>query len=131
MDVPFDKPARSPRNGRLPMHVEQQQMEKASASRRKRMAVARVALSSELGTQFPDSLAKLRLSRGMSQTQLAEAIGTSQPHIAKIEAGALQLFWSTAIKIADALAVSLDELRPLLATSKADPSSRKTIVSAL
>jgi len=32
-------------------------------------------------------LAALRSQRGMTQTQLAERLGVSQPHIAKLEAG--------------------------------------------
>lgn len=44
-----------------------------------------------LADRLPEStmtLAKLRLRKGWSQKRLAEAIGTSQPHIARIENGA-------------------------------------------
>lgn len=82
--------------------------------RRMRMERARAELAEEIGESSPKTLAQLRLSKGMLQSQLAAAIGTSQPHIAKIEAGRGQVQWATVTRIADALAVSLDELRPFI-----------------
>ena len=78
------------------------------------MQDARAVLAAEMFRDVPGSLAKLRLSRGYSQQQLAKAIGTSQPHIAKIEAGKVELQFGTASRLADALGVKLDELRPLI-----------------
>jgi len=71
--------------------------------------------------EAPNSLAKLRLQRGFSQQQLAKNIGTSQSHIAKIEAGTVNIYWDTATRIADALTVSLEELRPLIKVSSDHP----------
>lgn len=82
------------------------------------MQEARAALATEILADAPISLAKVRLQRGFSQEQLARAIGTSQPHIARIEAGA-SLLWNTAVRLADALGVSLDDLRPLLENGSA------------
>jgi transcriptional regulator with XRE-family HTH domain len=65
------------------------------------------------------SLARLRLSRGYSQQQLATMIGSSQPHIARIESGRGELFFDTAGRLADALGVKLDELRPLIDATRA------------
>lgn len=76
-------------------------------------------LAADLMQDSPPSLAKLRLERGFSQHKLAKSIGTSQPHIAKIEAGTINIYWDTAIRIADALGVSLEELRPLIKVSTA------------
>lgn len=84
------------------------------------MQQARTLLAEEMDELAPDSMAKLRLRRGMSQTQLAARIGTSQSHIAKIESGAVKLFWQTATRLADALNVSLDTLRPLVGISRTD-----------
>ena len=50
-----------------------------------RMAAARQRLAESLADA--GTLAELRLSMGMSQTQLAERAHTSQAHIARIEAG--------------------------------------------
>lgn len=96
------------------------------------MQRARALLAEEMDAVAPDSLAKLRLKRGMSQTKLAQQIGTSQAHIAKIEAGAVKLYWQTAVKLADALGISLDELRPLVEISHGENESiPQTIISAL
>lgn len=130
-DVATSGTVRSPRNGRQPLHIEQAELEASNLAVRARMRIARTALSTELDAATPDSLAKLRLRRGMSQTQLAQAIGTSQPHIAKIESGSLQLYWNTATKIADALAVSLDEIRPLIKTLKTESNNDKPMVNGL
>jgi transcriptional regulator with XRE-family HTH domain len=46
---------------------------------------------------------RARLMRGWSQKQLADAIGTSQPHIARIESGRDTLLLTTAARLADAL----------------------------
>jgi transcriptional regulator with XRE-family HTH domain len=82
------------------------------------MQEARVALGMQVFVNAPASLAKLRLSRGLSQAQLASAIGTSQPHIAKMEGGSVNLMFDTAGRLADALGVKLDDLRPLLVAAK-------------
>lgn len=74
---------------------------------------ARVRLSQALrGRASP--LAVLRLQRGWSQKQLAEAIGTSQPHIARIENGRDNVLLGTANQLALALGVSLEEINTAL-----------------
>ncbi len=55
-------------------------------------------------------LAAIRLEKGFSQKQLAEAIGTKQPQVSRIEAGHCDPQLSTLKKIADALNVSLDKV---------------------
>lgn len=101
-------------SGKLPRHIESHRREMMDPVRRMRMERARAELAEEIGESSPKTLAQLRLSKGMLQSQLAAAIGTSQPHIAKIEAGRGQVQWATVTRIADALAVSLDELRPFI-----------------
>lgn len=61
-----------------------------------------------------DSVAKLRLARGLSQKQLADAMATQQSYIAKIEAGHVRILLETAERMAGALGVSVDELSALL-----------------
>lgn len=65
-----------------------------------------------------DSLVKRRLQQGYSQQYLATILGTSQSHIAKIEAGTLNINFTTATKLADALNTSMDDLRTLVEISK-------------
>lgn len=48
-------------------------------------------------------IAELRKERGMSQTQLAEAIGMAQPNLANIEAGRFSTTIDVLERIADAL----------------------------
>lgn len=82
------------------------------------MQEARKRLGAELYADQPSTLASVRLSRAYSQTHLANALGTSQSHIAKIESGAVDIQWETATRLADALGLKLDELRILIARSK-------------
>jgi len=112
---------KSPRNGRLARGLASVERETLDSSYRARMSTARAMLASDLMNEAPNSLAKLRLQRGFSQQQLAKNIGTSQSHIAKIEAGTVNIYWDTATRIADALTVSLEELRPLIKVSSDHP----------
>ena len=59
-------------------------------------------------------LAYLRLRRGWSQKRLADAIGTSQSHIARIEAGRSNVFLDTANQLARALGTTIVEINNAL-----------------
>ena len=76
------------------------------------LKAARQRLAKKLATAT--TLAKLRLSRGWSQKRLADAIGTSQPHIARIENGRDNVLLATANQLAKALRVSLEEINTAL-----------------
>jgi transcriptional regulator with XRE-family HTH domain len=54
------------------------------------------------------------MRHGWSQKQLAEAIGTSQPHIARIENGRDNVLLATANQLARALQVSLEQINAAL-----------------
>lgn len=56
------------------------------------------------------SIRRERLSQGISQQRLAEAIGTDQAVIARLEAGKHNTGIAAYIKIADALGANLAEL---------------------
>lgn len=62
-----------------------------------------------LAEDLPESLAQLRLKKGMSQSQLATAVGLRQPNISAIESGKRKPEYETARKISDVLGVSTDE----------------------
>lgn len=78
---------------------------------------------------------RARDARGMTQAQLAEAIGVSQPRIAKIERGDANPRLITLSKIAHALGITLSELvvdsihkdrrHPPAAAAEAPRSERK------
>jgi DNA-binding XRE family transcriptional regulator len=70
-----------------------------------------------IAEKFPEKLsglAALRMRHGWSQKQLAEAIGTSQPHIARIENGRDNVLLATANQLARALQVSLEQINAAL-----------------
>ena len=67
----------------------------------------------------PQSLRILRLRKGLSQAQLAAAIGTQQPHIARIESGQADVRLETCRRIAQVLGVDLNTLDQAL-RSEAD-----------
>jgi ribosome-binding protein aMBF1 (putative translation factor) len=58
-------------------------------------------------------LAKLRLSKGWSQSRLASEIGTTQSHVARMEAGQ-DLLLSTVARLASALDVRKEKLASIL-----------------
>ena len=60
-----------------------------------------------------DQVAERRLARGMSQHELAQAVGTTQSAIARLETGGRPPRIDTLLRIADALGCDLVvELRP-------------------
>ena len=60
--------------------------------------------------EFALRLKAARTARGLTQKQLAAAVGTVQPEIAGMESGKRVVSLSTAVKLADALYVTLDWL---------------------
>lgn len=69
------------------------------------LAEARKWLAGEL----PDSLSKLRLNKGLSQSELAKKVGLKQPNISAIESGKRRPEYDTARRIAEALSISTDD----------------------
>lgn len=90
--------------------VERREREPRGAER---LARARERLEPRLQGRI-GPLAALRLRKGWSQKQLAAAIGTSQPHIARIENGRDNVLLGTANDLARALGVSLEEINTAL-----------------
>lgn len=69
----------------------------------------------ELAKVFREKLRARRLEVGMTQAQLAEAVGMHQPHIADLERGVASPTLATIAKIAAALRMHPDELlKPLV-----------------
>ena len=64
------------------------------------------------------TLASLRLKSGYSQRQLADVIGTSQPYIARLEAGQVKPQLDTLEKLAKALSIKTYELTAALLGEK-------------
>lgn len=62
-------------------------------------------------TAFPSRLRALRTRAGLSQRALALAIGSTQPHVADMEAGRKSPSWDMVCRLARALEVSTEEFR--------------------
>lgn len=76
-----------------------------------RRTVEQVAPSAaERVAMLGSAIRRERQTRGISQQRLADAIGTDQAVIARLEAGKHNTGIATYIKIADALGVNLAEL---------------------
>lgn len=129
-ELPYNN-RRSPRNGKLSISATSFLDEGSSPAYKAAMENARAELIEEYKEFIPESLSKIRLQKGFSQTALASIIGTSQSHVAKIEAKMLDVKFSTATKIADALAISLDQLRPLILLEQSENLKIETMASAL
>jgi len=61
-----------------------------------------------------DTVRTLRLRKGWSQTRLAEALGTSQSHVARIERGTENLTIETCRKLGMVLDVDMNTLDAML-----------------
>jgi DNA-binding XRE family transcriptional regulator len=76
----------------------------------KEMREARMRRSEKASATERHSLKGLRLSRGLSQLELSRLVGTSQPHIARIEKGTSCPTFETGRRIARALQVDMNAL---------------------
>lgn len=82
--------------------VEQQE---ADPETRKAIAMGRRAVANNYYADSRPSLANYRLQKGWSQRELATRAGTSQSHIARLEAGDIDLQVSTLRRLASLLGV--------------------------
>lgn len=74
----------------------------------------------------PESLKRVRLSKGLSQAQLADMTGTSQAHIARLENGVTEPQVSTVLKLAKALGIKAEELFLIIVGNIDSDSVQKT-----
>lgn len=80
----------------------------------KGLSEARSVISDALYPGDDVTLKTLRLKAGLTQTQLAAVLETSQPHVARIEAGRQDPVISTCRKLSKALGASLDVISSAL-----------------
>jgi ribosome-binding protein aMBF1 (putative translation factor) len=86
-----------------------------------RKAAAYARARQKLAMQLADtevSLVKLRLAAGMSQAQLADAMGKKQPYIARLESGSNDVQMSTIEALAKALSVPAGDVFTAVMTSR-------------
>ena len=67
----------------------------------------------------PMTLKRIRLERGLSQEKLANAIGSKQSHISRIEKGTEDVTKSVMRKLRDALGIDMNTLDAALAAQEA------------
>lgn len=68
-------------------------------------------------------IARLRKQQGVTQQEMAEALGLAQPNVSNYERGVLRLHGELLIKMADILGVSTDEILGLQPThAKKNPA---------
>ncbi|MDU9399029.1 helix-turn-helix transcriptional regulator [Pseudomonas sp. zfem003] len=82
----------------------------SSAEHKEGMKEARLWVAEQLYAEEGDTIKSLRLKKGLTQKQLAQIIGTSQPQIAKLEKGLGDPLQSTCRRLREALGISADEL---------------------
>ncbi len=86
----------------------------------------------KLGSEsFGERLAVFRKQKGMTQIELAQMVGTSQPLISDYERGRLQLSADMAVRFALALKVSCDELLGLTKTHGKSKTPPRRIMKRL
>jgi ribosome-binding protein aMBF1 (putative translation factor) len=95
------------KHGKFSAFMERREKDPARA---KGLAEARASIADALYPNDGVTLKTLRLKAGFTQIQLAAALETSQPHVARIESGRQEPNLSTLRKLAKALGVQLDEL---------------------
>ncbi|VVP56800.1 hypothetical protein PS880_05756 [Pseudomonas fluorescens] len=80
----------------------------------KGLAENRVLVADALYPEDGTTLKTLRLKAGLTQTQLAAALETSQPHVARMEMGRQEPVMSTCRKLGAVFGVSLDVISSAL-----------------
>lgn len=70
------------------------------------------------------SLSALRLAAGLSQKELAERCQLEQPHVSRYESGRHEPSLETAVRLAGALGVSLDEFAQAWSVTRAGVATR-------
>ena len=90
------------------------------------MAEARHWVAEQFYAEDGDTVRSLRLRKGWSQSRLAEALGTSQSHIARIERGTENLALETCRKLCNALGIDMNTLDLALKNQEAIARATRT-----
>lgn len=82
----------------------------ADPEQRRYISEARKTFSKLLDDPSRPTIRTLRLNKGLSQAQVAQLIETSQPQIARLEAGKHDPTYDTFVKLARALSVEITDI---------------------
>lgn len=77
---------------------------------RAELAKGREWVADKFYGQDGDTIRSLRLRKGMSQVDLAKLLGTSQPHIARVESGSENPLLATCRRLCKALEIDMNTL---------------------
>lgn len=91
----------------------------ADDSNRAELAEAGSWVSEAFYKDDGDTLKNARLRLGLSQKQLALAIGTSQPHVANLERSGGDIMLSTGVKLCAALNIDFGKLPEMIDRQRA------------
>lgn len=95
--------------------------------RQKALEEARQWLADEFYDESGDTVKTLRLRKGWSQAQLAEAIGSSQSHVARIERGSENLTIQTCRRLCEALGIDMNALDAALLRQEARVGTKAAV----
>lgn len=84
-----------------------------------KLEASRAWIADEFYDKDGDTVRTMRLRNGWSQAQLAERLGTSQPHIARIERGKENLQMSTCRKLCSVFSIDMNTLDAMLQRQEA------------
>lgn len=88
-------------------------------TRRAALEQARAWVADTFHAEDGDTVRSLRLRKGWSQTQLANELGTSQPHIARIERGTENVTIETCRRLCRVLGIDMNMLDAALRRQEA------------
>ena len=83
-------------------------------SNREGLAAAAVWVADRFYPDEQNTVRTVRLRRGLSQKQLATIIGSSQPHVANIEKGSVNVMFNTVLRLCDALAITPNDFQCMI-----------------
>lgn len=110
------QPARAPAPSRFTSISDRIKASEQNPRRAKALADARAELGKDIQVMEGRSIRARRLELGYSQTKLAELIGTSQSHVARIESGkgTDNLYFNTCRRLGEALQIDMNTVDVLL-----------------
>ena len=98
----------------------------ADPKRRDALIEARRWLATRSSEDGAQTIRTLRLKKGWSQARLASELGTSQPHIARIERGTENVTIDTCRRLSAALEIDLNNVDQALRNQELDAARKST-----
>jgi ribosome-binding protein aMBF1 (putative translation factor) len=94
---------------------------------RKELEKARHWVADTFYGQEKDTIRTMRLRKGLSQSKLADILGTSQSHVARIENGYADILFDTCRKLCHALEIDMNKLNEAMIQQEKIIDTRKNM----